>query len=45
MAKKKKILEKYLTWIEAGKRFHLSDVHIQMALPAVTVNDPFRHLN
>lgn len=28
---KKKIPEKYLPWIEARKRFHLSDAHIQMA--------------
>ena len=28
---KKKILEKYQPWIEARRRFHLSDAHIQMA--------------
>jgi hypothetical protein len=28
---KKKIPEKHLPWIEARKRFHLSDAHIQMA--------------
>jgi hypothetical protein len=28
---KKKIPTKYLPWIEARKRFHLSDAHIQMA--------------
>jgi len=28
---KKKILEKYQPWIEARKRYHLSDAHIQMA--------------
>ena len=28
---KKKIREKYLPWIEARRRFHLSDAHIQMA--------------
>ena len=28
---KKKIPEKYQPWIEARKRFHLSDAHIQMA--------------
>ena len=28
---KKKIQEKYQPWIEARRRFHLSDVHIQMA--------------
>ena len=28
---KKKIPEKYLAWIEARKRFNLSDAHIQMA--------------
>src|SRR4030066_419966 len=27
----KKIPEKYQQWIEARKRFHLSDAHIQMA--------------
>ena len=27
----KQIPEKYLRWIEARKRFHLSDAHIQMA--------------
>ncbi len=31
MAKKKKIPEKYLPWIEARRRFRLSDAHIQMA--------------
>ena len=28
---KKKIPEKYLPWIEARRRFHLSDARIQMA--------------
>jgi hypothetical protein len=28
---KKKIPEKYQPWIEARKRYHLSDAHIQMA--------------
>ena len=28
---KKKILEKYQPWIEARRRFHLSDAYIQMA--------------
>ena len=28
---KKKALEKYLPWIEARRRYHLSDAHIQMA--------------
>ena len=28
---KKKIPEKYQRWIEARKRYHLSDAHIQMA--------------
>ena len=28
---KKKIPEKYLPWIDARRRFHLSDAHIQMA--------------
>jgi len=28
---KKRMPEKYLPWIEARKRFHLSDAHIQMA--------------
>jgi hypothetical protein len=27
----KRILEKYLPWIEARRRYHLSDAHIQMA--------------
>jgi hypothetical protein len=31
MAKRKKIPEKYKVWIDARKRFHLSDMHIQMA--------------
>ena len=31
MAKTKKMPDKYLPWIEARKRFHLSDAHIQMA--------------
>jgi len=31
MAKKTGILNKYQVWIEARKRFHLSDVQIQMA--------------
>jgi len=31
MAKKKKIPVKDQMWIDARKRFHLSDVHIQMA--------------
>jgi hypothetical protein len=28
---KKKIAKKFLPWIEARRRFHLSDAHIQMA--------------
>ena len=28
---KKRIPDKYLPWIEARRRFHLSDAHIQMA--------------
>ena len=28
---KKKIPEMYRSWIEARRRFHLSDAHIQMA--------------
>ena len=28
---KKRVPEKFLPWIEARKRFHLSDAHIQMA--------------
>ena len=31
MSKKKKIPDKYQIWIEARRRYHLSDVHIQMA--------------
>ena len=31
MAKKKKIPAKDQIWIDARKRFHLSDIHIQMA--------------
>ena len=31
MAKKKKLSPKYQVWIDARKRFHLSDMHIQMA--------------
>jgi hypothetical protein len=31
MSKKKRIPEKYQTWIDARRRYHLSDVHIQMA--------------
>jgi len=31
MAKKKVIPAKYQVWIEARKRYHLSDMHIQMA--------------
>lgn len=31
MAKKKTIPAKYQVWIEARKRYHLSDIHIQMA--------------
>ncbi len=31
MSKKKRIPEKYQIWIDARKRYHLSDVHIQMA--------------
>jgi len=31
MGKKKRISEKYQLWIDARRRYHLSDVHIQMA--------------
>ncbi len=31
MAKKKTIPTKYQIWIQARKRYHLSDMHIQMA--------------
>ena len=31
MSKKKRIPEKYQIWIDVRKRYHLSDVHIQMA--------------
>jgi len=31
MSKKKRIPDKYQLWIDARKRYHLSDVHIQMA--------------
>jgi hypothetical protein len=31
MGKKRKVPDKYQIWIEARKRYHLSDVHIQMA--------------
>src|SRR3990170_9151312 len=31
MSKKKRIPEKYQLWIDARKRYHLSDVQIQMA--------------
>jgi hypothetical protein len=31
MAKKKKLPKKYQVWIDARKRFRLSDAHIQMA--------------
>jgi nucleosome binding factor SPN SPT16 subunit len=31
MSTQKKISEKHQTWIDARKRFHLSDAHIQMA--------------
>jgi hypothetical protein len=32
MAKKRnKIPDRYLLWIQARRRFHLSDAHIQMA--------------
>lgn len=31
MAKKKKIPDKFQVWIDARKKFHLSNVHIQMA--------------
>jgi len=31
MLKKKKIPEKYQVWIDARKKFYLSDAHIQMA--------------
>jgi hypothetical protein len=31
MCKKKRISEKYQIWIDVRKRYHLSDVHIQMA--------------
>ncbi len=31
MTKKKRIPEKYQLWIDVRRRYHLSDVHIQMA--------------
>jgi len=31
MTKKKRIPETYQVWIDARRRYHLSDVHIQMA--------------
>ena len=31
MSKKKRMPEKYQLWVDARKRYHLSDVHIQMA--------------
>ncbi len=31
MSKKKRIPEKYQIWIDARRRYHLSDIHIQMA--------------
>jgi len=31
MSKKRRIPEKYQLWIDARRRYHLSDVHIQMA--------------
>jgi len=31
MSKKKRIPDKYQLWIDARKRYHLSDAHIQMA--------------
>ena len=31
MAKKNRIPDKYMIWIETRKRFHLSHAHIQMA--------------
>jgi len=31
MSKKKRIPDNYQIWIDARKRYHLSDVHIQMA--------------
>ena len=31
MTKKKRIPEKYQIWIDARRRYHLSDAHIQMA--------------
>ncbi len=31
MSKKKRIPEKYQLWIDARRRYHLSDAHIQMA--------------
>ena len=31
MSKKKRIPDKYQIWIDARRRYHLSDVHIQMA--------------
>jgi hypothetical protein len=31
MAKQKKLSPKYQSWIDARTRFHLSDMHIQMA--------------
>jgi hypothetical protein len=32
MAKKMKIPEKFLVWIDARKKYHLSHAHIQMAI-------------
>ncbi len=31
MAKQKNLSSKYQPWVDARKRFHLSDIHIQMA--------------
>jgi hypothetical protein len=31
MGKKKRIPDKYQIWIDVRRRYHLSDVHIQMA--------------
>ncbi|MDH4220630.1 MAG: hypothetical protein OEW23_17870 [Candidatus Aminicenantes bacterium] len=31
MSKKKRISDKYQIWIDVQKRYHLSDIHIQMA--------------
>ena len=31
MSKKKRVPDKYQIWIDVRKRYHLSDIHIQMA--------------